>query len=57
MSGTDGKEHEGGEALPTLEEYLSMNESERDREIEKGLVRLQKRIQEILYFLETEKNP
>ena len=39
----------------SLERYLLMNEKEKDAEIEKAVVRLQKRIQEILYLLGTEK--
>ena len=37
-----------------LEKYLRMNETEKDTEIQKAVVRLQKRIQEILYVLETD---
>ncbi len=39
----------------SLEKYLLMNEHEKDIEIQKAVTRLQKRIQEILYLLETEK--
>ncbi len=38
----------------SLEQYLLMNEQEKDAEIVKAVARLQKRIQEILYVLETE---
>ncbi len=37
-----------------LEKYLRMNEREKDLEIQKAVSRLQKRIQEILYFIETD---
>ena len=40
-----------------LEKYLRMNEHEKDTEIQKAVVRLQKRIQEILYVLETDGSP
>ncbi len=39
----------------SLEKYLLMNEQEKDVEIQKAVVRLQKRIHEILYLLETDK--
>ncbi len=39
----------------SLEKYLLMNEKEKDIEIQKAVARLQKRIQEILYFLDTDK--
>jgi hypothetical protein len=41
----------------SLEKYLLMSEQEKDAEIQKGVTRLQKRIQEILYLLEAEKVP
>ncbi len=41
----------------SLEKYLIMSEQEKDAEIQRAVVRLQKRIQEILYLLETEKVP
>ena len=37
----------------SLEQYLRMNEKEKDAEIQKAVARLQKRIQEILYLLGT----
>lgn len=43
------------ESGTSLEKYLLMNEHEKDIEIQKAVTRLQKRIQEILYMLETEK--
>ncbi len=36
----------------SLENYLLMDEQEKDVEIQKAVARLQKRIQEILYILE-----
>jgi len=39
----------------SLEKYLLMDEKEKDLEIQKAVTRLQKRIQEILYLLETDK--
>ena len=39
----------------SLEKYLLMSEQEKDAEIQRAVARLQKRIQEILYLLETEK--
>ena len=39
----------------SLEKYLLMNEKEKDVEIQKAVVRLQKRIQEILYLLEKDR--
>ncbi len=41
----------------SLEKYLIMSEQEKDAEIQRAVARLQKRIQEILYLLETEKIP
>ena len=41
----------------SLEKYLFMSEQEKDAEIQRAVSRLQKRIQEILYLLETEKGP
>ncbi len=40
----------------SLERYLLMNEKEKDAEIERAVVRLQKRIQEILYLLGSERH-
>ncbi len=39
----------------SLEKYLLMSEQEKDAETQRAVIRLQKRIQEILYLLETEK--
>ncbi len=41
----------------SLEKYLIMSEQEKDAEIQRAVVRLQKRIQEILFLLENEKVP
>lgn len=38
----------------SLEQYLRMDEKEKDAEIQKAVARLQKRIQEILYVLEAD---
>jgi hypothetical protein len=38
----------------SLEKYLRMNEKEKDLEIQKAVDRLQKRIQEILYALDSD---
>lgn len=37
------------------EKYLLMDEKEKDAEIQKAVVRLQRRIQEILYLLEKDR--
>lgn len=50
---TDDKERD--DRGTSLERYLLMNEKEKDAEIQKAVFRLQKRIQEILYLMETEK--
>lgn len=39
----------------SLEKYLLMDEKEKDVEIQRAVDRLQRRIQEILYLLETDK--
>ena len=44
----------GREGGTSLEKYLLMDEKEKDVEVQKAVVRLQKRIQEILYLLETD---
>ncbi len=44
----------GEERGARLEKYLLMNEKEKDEEIQKAVVRLQTRIQKILYLLETD---
>jgi hypothetical protein len=46
---------QGDERGTSLEKYLLMDEKEKDIEIQKAVARLQKRIQEILYLLETDK--
>ncbi len=55
MSDNIEKKPESAEITP--ETYLSMNEREKDIEIEKAVARLQRRIQEILYMREPEKKP
>lgn len=52
-----GRSHEKdrGDRATSLERYLLMDEKEKDIEIQRAVARLQKRIQEILYVLETEK--
>jgi hypothetical protein len=49
---TDDKDRDDLKA--SLERYLLMNEKEKDEEIQKAVVRLQKRVQEIIYLLETD---
>lgn len=51
--GTDNKNL--NDLRTSLERYLVMNEQEKDAEIQKAVGRLQKRIQEILYMLDSEK--
>ncbi len=53
MSG-GADEQNRGDSATSLEKYLMMNEQEKDAEIVKAVARLQKRIQQILYVLETE---
>lgn len=43
------------DAKTNLDQYLRMDEQEKDAEIQKAVARLQKRIQEILYMIETER--
>lgn len=38
----------------SLGKYLQMNEQEKDIEIQKAIVRLQRRIKEIMYILESD---
>ncbi len=52
----DNSENKHWDEIGTsLEKYLLMNEQEKDIEIQKAVVRLQKRIHEILYLLETDR--
>ena len=44
-----------GSSRTTFDQYLRMDEREKDAEIQKAIDRLQKRIQGILYMLETDK--
>jgi hypothetical protein len=53
MDGTHSKDRD--DRRTSLERYLRMDEKQKDTEIQKAVMRLQKRIQEILYMLETEK--
>ncbi len=39
---------------PSVEEYLCMDEAEKDVAIQKAVIRLQTRIHEILYLMESE---
>ncbi len=39
---------------PSVEDYLRLDENEKDIAIEKAVIRLQTRIQEILYLMESE---
>jgi hypothetical protein len=52
LDGTDEKNRDDRAA--SLEKYLGMKEHEKDAEIHNAVIRLQKRIQEILYTLESE---
>ncbi len=45
---------EGAEDRPSVEEYLRMDERDKDIAIQKAVIRLQTRIQEILYLMDTE---
>lgn len=45
------KRHDGS---PSAEDYLSMDEDEKDVAIQKAVIRLQTRIHEILYLMESE---
>ncbi len=56
MNKIDNSENKHWDEIGTsLEKYLLMNEQEKDVEIQKAVMRLQKRIHEILYLLETDK--
>lgn len=39
---------------PSVEEYLRMNERDKDIAVQRAVIRLQTRIQEILYLMENE---
>lgn len=52
--GCKAKGKEKGQERPTIESYMRMSEREKDVEIQKAVTRLQNRISEILYLLETE---
>lgn len=39
---------------PSIEDYLNMNEEEKDRAIHEAVIRLQTRIQEIIYLMRLE---
>ncbi len=55
MNKMDNSENKRWDEIGTsLEKYLLMNEQEKDIEIQKAVVRLQRRIHEILYLLETD---
>lgn len=51
--GAENKDKDDRKA--SLERYLLMNEKEKDEEVQKAVVRLQRRIQEILYLLEADR--
>jgi len=44
-----------GENTTSLEKYLLLDENEKDLEIQRAVMRINKRIQEILYLIETDK--
>ena len=43
-----------GKDRPSVEEYLRMGEEEKDVAIQKAVIRLQSRIQQILYHMDAE---
>ncbi len=43
------------ESKTSPERYMLLNENEKDLEIQKAVLRINKRIQEILYLIETDK--
>lgn len=57
-TGQEPRDKNRDDLQKSLEQYLCMNEKEKDAEIQKAIGRLQQRIQEILYLLgpDTEKS-
>ena len=47
------KQHNDDDS-PSVEEYLRMNERDKDIAVQRAVIRLQTRIQEILYLMENE---
>lgn len=54
MEKNESGDRDGFDRAASLEQYLQMDETQKDAEIQKAVARLQKRINEILYSLETE---
>lgn len=48
------RKSERKEGRPTVDEYLKMDETAKDMAIHNAVIRLQRRIQEILYLMNTE---
>ena len=47
------RRNNGRSETPSVDEYLSMTEEEKDLAIQNAIIRLQTRVQEILYLLES----
>lgn len=56
MNDKEGGKGKHPEPAP-LDNYLQMDEKQKDAETQKAVLRLQKRIQEILYLLDVDKSP
>jgi hypothetical protein len=54
MKKNESGDRDGFDRAASLEQYLQMDETQKDAEIQKAVARLQKRIHEILYSIETE---
>jgi hypothetical protein len=50
----DSRKKKRRDDSPSVEDYLSMNEDEKDIAIQRAVIRLQTRIHEILYLMESE---
>lgn len=55
MGAVSRSDDKGRNDRSSVERYLLMSEKEKDEEIQKAVLRLQKQIQEILYILEADK--
>jgi hypothetical protein len=49
----DNKKPKGRSDCPSVDEYLAMSEDEKDHAIQNAIIRLQTRVQEILYLMES----
>ena len=47
------RKNNGKSDVPSVDEYLSMTEEQKDLAIQNAIIRLQTRVQEILYLLES----